>query len=124
MKRLTAEWVRKADEDFLAARTLARQSAPLHDAVSFHCQQCAEKYLKALLQESGAPVPRTHELVALHSLVAPHYQIRGLLRGLKFLTDFAVEFRYPPVRATKRQATAALRWASKVRDACGGLLAL
>jgi len=59
MKRLTAEWVRKAETDFLAAAALADASPPLHDAVCFHCQQCAEKYLKALLQESAAPVPRT-----------------------------------------------------------------
>src|SRR5688572_28843506 len=104
MKRLTAEWMQKAESDFLAAKTLARESLRLHDAVCFHCQQCAEKYLKALLQESGAPVPRTHNLMALHSFVTPHYRIRGILRGLKFLTDFAVEFRYPPIRATRRQA--------------------
>jgi len=81
--------------------------------VCFHCQQSAEKYLKALLQESGAPVPRTHELVALLSLVTRHYRLRGLLRGLSFLTGFAVDMRYPPVLSTKRQAAAALRWAAK-----------
>jgi HEPN domain-containing protein len=124
MKRLTKEWVQKAENDFLAAKTIAGASPQLHEAICFHCQQCAEKYLKALLQESGDPVPRTHELVALLSLVAPHYKVRGVMRGLKFLTDFAVEIRYPPVRATKRQASAALRWAEKVRDACRKLLGL
>jgi HEPN domain-containing protein len=89
---------------------------PFHDQVCFLCQQSAEKYLKALLKEAGANVPRTHELVTLLSLVNSYYQVRGLVRGLKFLTDFAVDMRYPPERATKRQATAALRWAGKVRD--------
>jgi hypothetical protein len=54
----------------------------------------------------------------LLSLVAPHYRLRGVTRGLKFLTDFAVELRYPGKWASKRQAKAALRWAQKVRDAC------
>jgi HEPN domain-containing protein len=117
MKRLTKEW-EKAEADYRSANVLAREKLPLHDAVCFHCQQCAEKYLKALLQESGAPVPRTHELVTLLSLVTTHYPLRGIRRGVKFLTDFAVEFRYPPVRATKRQAIAALRWATKLRDGC------
>jgi HEPN domain-containing protein len=90
----------------------------VHDVVCFHCQQASEKYLKALLQESGDPVPRTHDLVALFALVRAHYSLPALRRGLKFLTDFAVEPRYPGKSATKRQAVAALRWSGKVRDAC------
>ena len=45
-----------------------------------------------------------------------------LRRGLRFLTDFAVEPRYPGEWQTKRQAIAALRWAGKVRDACRAIL--
>jgi hypothetical protein len=41
-----------------------------------------------------------------------------------FLKQFAVEFRYPGKNATKRQATAALRWAERIRAACRGLLGL
>jgi HEPN domain-containing protein len=39
MKRTTRAWVR-------------------HDGVCFHCQQCAEKYLKGLLEEHGHAVPK------------------------------------------------------------------
>jgi hypothetical protein len=54
-----------------------------------------------------------------------HYpQMRGLRRGLRFLTDFAVEPRYPGEWTTKRQAISALRWAGRVRDACRRLLGL
>ncbi len=45
-----ARWTEKAEHDFLAAEhamELAKEG--LTDIVSFHCQQCAEKYLKALL---------------------------------------------------------------------------
>ena len=38
-----------------------------------------------------------------------------LRRGLVFLTDFAVDTRYPGDRTTKRQAAAAQRWAERVR---------
>ena len=48
MKKLTREWIRKAEADHHAAVKLHRGSDPLHDIVCFHCQQCAEKYLKAL----------------------------------------------------------------------------
>jgi HEPN domain-containing protein len=114
--------VQKAEVDLLSATALAKESLPLHDVVCFLCQQSAEKYLKALLKEAGAAVPRTHELTALLSLVAPHYPLQGFKRGLEFLSQFAVETRYPGKSASKRQAAAALRWARKVRDACCMLL--
>jgi tetratricopeptide (TPR) repeat protein len=44
---------------------------PLRDLACFPCQQAAEKYLKALLQELGAVVPKTHDLEELLDLVLP-----------------------------------------------------
>jgi HEPN domain-containing protein len=122
MKRLTAEWVRKAEADYLAAKTLAGNRLPPHDAVCFHCQQSAKKYLKALLKEASVRVPRTHDLVAIVSLLPQEFPWRGFKRGLEFLTRFAVETRYPGESASKRQAASSLRWAGKVRDACRTLL--
>jgi HEPN domain-containing protein len=77
----------------------------------FSCQQCAEKYLKALLEQLGLTIPRTHNLDDLLNLLSPHHStLRGIRRGLIFLTDFAVGTRYPGRNASKRQAVAALRW--------------
>ena len=125
MKKLTAEWVRKAEADLVCAETCAKSRIPLHDQVCFHCQQSAEKYLKALLEEVGAPVPRTHQLLDLLSLISTrHTGLRSLRRGLYFLTRFAVETRYPGDSATKRQSEAARRWAVRVRRAARILLGL
>jgi len=125
MQKLTAEWVDKAEQDFHVVTMLTRGHQRLHDQVCFHCQQCAEKYLKALLQELGVPVPRIHNLLALRTLLLPYYPLlRPTVRGLKFLSRFAVGPRYPDYSATKRQAAAALRWASRVRDACRGVLGI
>jgi HEPN domain-containing protein len=125
MKRVTREWVVKAEDDYLAASQLANHKPPVHDVVCFHCQQCAEKYLKALLEESTVPIPKTHDLVRLFHLLPPPYALRrSFLRGLDFLTGFAVGIRYPSMRATKRGATAALRWAGRIRDAARGFLGL
>jgi HEPN domain-containing protein len=50
MRPLTAEWVAKAEEDFdLAKRERAVSPKPAFDAICFHAQQAAEKYLKAVL---------------------------------------------------------------------------
>ena len=89
----------------------------------FHCQQCAEKYLKALLEELGIAVAKTHDLDKLLTALQPHHRTLGSLRrGLRFLTEFAVDTRYPGNNASKRQAEAALRWVTRVRTAARTLL--
>jgi HEPN domain-containing protein len=62
MKKTTREWVGKAEDDYRTAELLAQSSEPLHDQLCFHCQQAAEKNLKALLEELGLSVEKTHEL--------------------------------------------------------------
>jgi HEPN domain-containing protein len=119
MKRLTREWVDKAEDDYQAAHRLGDKSRRFHDQVCFHCPQSAETYLKAVLQERGVRFDRTHDLEKLLIVLLPaHTTLRRLRRGLKFLRRFAVETRYPGERATRREAEAALRWAERVRDAC------
>ncbi len=125
MKRLTEEWVRKGEADYVVATMTRREIPLLHDVVCFHCQQAAEKYLKALLEELGLLVPRTHNLDDVVNLMVQHYpSLRSLRRGLVFLTRFAVEARYPGHNTRKRQAAAALRWAERVRTACRTLLGI
>jgi HEPN domain-containing protein len=125
MKRTTREWVRKAEADHVVARRSSRGKTPLHDLVCFHCQQCAEKYLKALLEELGLSVPKTHELGRILRSLRPHHPtLDSVRRGLDFLTQFAVDTRYPGENATKRQAEAALRWEGRVRAEARSLLGL
>src|SRR5262245_26820183 len=101
MKRHTAPWVRKAEDDLGGARELAGVNPPRRDLVCFHCQQAAEKYLKALLQELGAAVPRTHDLEDLLDSLLPHdATLASLRRGRVSLTRDAVDYRYPSLRAT------------------------
>lgn len=68
MKRATREWIDKAEGDYAVAGREFAAATPVFDAVCFHAQQCAEKYLKALLQEHSVEFPRTHDLVALVAL--------------------------------------------------------
>jgi HEPN domain-containing protein len=112
----THRWVDKAESDMKGVRQLGGRRPQLNDLMCFHCQQAAEKYLKALLQEQGVPVPRTHDLGDLLDLLLPYdAALRPLRRGLVFLTQFAVDYRYPGENATKRQADSAIRWAERTR---------
>jgi HEPN domain-containing protein len=50
MNEVTSEWVVKAELDFDSADALLHAvEVPLAETACFHCQQCAEKYLKAFL---------------------------------------------------------------------------
>jgi HEPN domain-containing protein len=72
MKPITADWVRKAEGDFEAAlKTYRARKVPVFDASCYHCQQCAEKYLKAKLVEAGVAFTKTHDLLSLLKLVLP-----------------------------------------------------
>ena len=125
MKRETARWIQKAEEDFTGAGILARNRPPPRDLICFHCQQSAEKYLKGLLQELGLSVPRIHNLDDLLTLLLPHdSSLKNLARGLVSLSRYAVDIRYPGKRASKRQMLAALRQAERVRRELRARLAL
>jgi HEPN domain-containing protein len=117
MQKLTAEWVQKAEVDVKAAQRLFQEKPPLNDPACFHCQQAAEKYLKALLQELGLPVPKIHDLDDLLDDLLPHDPTLAALRaGLNRLTEYAVDYRYPGVHATSRRTRSALRVSQQVRQ--------
>jgi HEPN domain-containing protein len=116
MRRTTRAWVRKAESDLRVARNEAATPKPEKDAVCFHCQQCAEKYLKALLCERLLYIPRIHELDRLLVLLLPHYSLlKTLKRILVSLSEYAVSYRYPGFSASTRDMRAALRHAERVR---------
>ena len=81
--------------------------------------------MKALLQDLGHPIPYTHYLLDLLDILVPNNrELRSLRRGGKFLTRFAVGTRYPGERAIKREAEAAMRCATRVRDAARAILGI
>ena len=106
MKPMTREWARKAEGDWA---TMGRESRarrnPNYDAVCFHAQQCAEKYLKAFLCENGIKFRPIHDLVTLLELALPlQPEWERFREDLAFLSDYAVSYRYPGEWAQKRSA--------------------
>ncbi len=121
----TAEWVRYGEEDWQVARNVAAMAPPRRNAACFHCQQAAEKYLKALMQETGLVVPKEHNREKLLDKLLPHHgMLASLRRSLRSLMPYAVNFRYPGARATTRRMQAALRQAERVRTALRARLGL
>jgi HEPN domain-containing protein len=71
MKQSTREWVGKAEDDYQLATHIFSGSEPVHDHVAFHCQQAAEKYLKAVLNELGRAFARIHNLIVFFDDLLP-----------------------------------------------------
>jgi len=117
MKPITSEWVRKAEADFATAqREFAVKIDANYDAVCFHSQQAAEKFLKARLQEAEIIFARIHDLtVLLDNLVTIEPDWENLRPQLHSLTAYAVEYRYPGESSEKPEAEEALEICRIVR---------
>lgn len=118
MHALTAEWVHKADQDFEAAHRMMRPGdEPLPDVACFHCQQCAEKYLKAFLHEHKVRFKSVHPLVDhLRLCLEVDGTFETIRLELESLDLYAVRVRYPGLSVTPEMALAALTAATRVRD--------
>ena len=104
---LARQWLAKAQNDLLNAdNNLNAEQIPL-DTVCFHCQQAAEKMLKAFLVGNGHPHPFTHDLLLLLQHVLPiHANAEQLRAALSLLMPYAVEIRYPGDEFTPTQEDA------------------
>lgn len=108
-------WTKKAEGDLRAARLLLAADPPEPDAVAFHAQQAVEKYLKAYLVHLGVDPPRTHDLITLFDLIAPHDdRLEPLRESARPLSPLAVQVRYPFADATVEEAREALGHAEDI----------
>ena len=118
MNPLVDEWISKAEGDFLTAgREIRARKSPNYDAVCFHCQQRAEKYLKAVLQAHKKHIPKIHYLLELMSLIMKFDTSFEFLRAdLESLEDYSVRYRYPGELAEKNEAKTAYQATKAVRE--------
>ena len=118
MNELTKEWVDKAEADFYSADLLFHAGEyPLPEPACFHCQQCAEKYLKAYLQEHQVNFERKHDLMPLLALcISLDENFQSLKDDLQELDRYAVVVRSPGVIVKADMAESALKAATRVRQ--------
>ena len=96
MKKATEAWLDFAHRDLEAAKLLVDHEY-VSNAVLFHSQQCVEKCLKALLEETDVPVPHLHSIVKIHSLLMEEAGISFSLDEdeLDLLDAVYIDTRYP-----------------------------
>ena len=95
-RQLVAQWMQKAERDLASTERLAGGDEPILETAAYHCQQAAEKSLKALLVAHDRPVPKTHDLTVLLARLIPlEPSLDGLQDATERLAPFATLFRYP-----------------------------
>lgn len=118
-------WIAKAEADLANAEIVLRAgpTAPL-DTVAYHAQQCAEKYLKALICSRGDDVPRIHDVEALLTRIDLWEHVDLTVEESRLLTDYATLTRgsgdYESV--SDDEAAHAVELAGRVRSAVRGVL--
>ncbi len=117
MNEVTKEWVDKAEEDFDSADLLLHAGeTPLSGPVCFHCQQCAEKYLKAFLTDHLIRFERTHVLTDLLALCIPvDKDFKKIANDLNSLEGYAIAIRYPGAIVSVELAEEAFKTANRIR---------
>ena len=118
MREVTNEWISKAEGDYRSADVLLHQiEIPEIDTACFHCQQCAEKYVKAFLTEHDIDFPRDHGLVRLLTLcLAVDENFENIRDNLRRLENYGVIIRYPGLTVPLEMAHEAFENASRVRE--------
>lgn len=118
MREVTSEWISKAEGDYRSAKVLLYQiETPEIDTACFHCQQCAEKYVKAFLTEYDIDFPRNHDLIRLLGLcLTIDERFEKIRADLRRLENYGVIIRYPGLTVPLEMAHEAFENASRVRN--------
>jgi HEPN domain-containing protein len=92
---LVTEWMAYANTDLETARYLTGMHPEPTEIICFHCQQAAEKALKAYLVQCDIRPPKTHDLFELISLCSISTLVPKLRDHASTLNDYSVIARYP-----------------------------
>ncbi|MEW6488280.1 MAG: HEPN domain-containing protein [Thermodesulfobacteriota bacterium] len=94
--QLVRGWLSKALRDLAAAQRLAEGPEPFFDTAVYHCQQAAEKAVKAYLTWRDRRFDKTHDVRLLMALAASlEPRLKVWLDAADRLTPYAIAFRYP-----------------------------
>lgn len=117
-KGWSSEWLEFAEMDLSAAEYLLSMRPLPVEIICFHCEQAAEKFLKAVLVQLGIEPPRTHDLIQLCKICSDTDERFGqLVDACVELTPYGVQTRYPSnMELDARDVDCALRECRHIQD--------
>jgi len=122
---ISSDWLLYAENDLDAAQYLFdRPFRKQIEIVCYHCQQAAEKALKAFLVFSDIEAPKTHDLAALCRRCALlEESFSEYLVDCGDLSLYVANARYPSkIEITETDAKEALRMAERIVSFCASLI--
>jgi HEPN domain-containing protein len=112
--------LRKAAQDEALVDAVLSSDQVSDEIVGFHCQQAAEKILKALLSDLGVRFRKTHEIGALMALLAQAgHVLPDQFENLDVLTPFGAIYRYEDYDAVVSLDRHAACGSARVARLCG-----
>ena len=89
-------WFEFAKRDLIAAQELLENEF-LSNIVIFHCQQCIEKSLKALLEHLNIIHPKVHGINKLITLIPENIRVKLSINQdqVNLIDDVYIDTRYP-----------------------------
>ena len=117
-KELINNWIKKAEKDLLTVEHELSFPDAVTESICFHCQQAAEKFLKAYLVFLGITFTKTHEIGELITKCEDKdKEISAFKEEADKLTDYAIDVRYPEklFEPTLEEAKEAKKIAEKIR---------
>jgi HEPN domain-containing protein len=118
---MAKKWLGYAQNDLIVARHSFEDLHPKQTEIScYHCQQCAEKALKAFLILNDTDPPKTHNLEELCGLCIGMASDFSTIQNICLqLNPYGVVTRYPNELAIDELVTkSAIERAQKILDFC------
>lgn len=115
-KQYKEEWFEKANQDYKVIKKLFKDDdRDFYEIILFHCQQCAEKYLKGFLAYHNQEPEKTHSIEKILKN-CQNYDDFSSFNDLTDLTFFAVTFRYPnePIEIDKNDILESIKTIDKL----------
>ncbi len=118
---IAREWFEYASRDISAAEFLMRMTPVPIEIICYHCQQSAEKSLKAFLAYNSEVIPRVHDLTfLLEKCAAIDKSLKDLHDEALDLSDYSVVVRYPfAIDLNIEDARKAIKDAQKIKSTIG-----
>ena len=118
-EEILKQWLNKAKDDLRSAEYLSTMHHPTPDEIiCFHCQQQAEKYLKAFIFLQDIEPEKTHDLEKLLGTCQEYNdKFSTLLTKAVILKGYGVIPRYPnELGITNEDMKTAIRYAKDVQE--------
>ena len=121
MDQETSTWLEMAKTDYGVANHLFDNYYPKPlEIICYHCQQAAEKALKAIIVENGAQggMPKLHDLSFLLNQIKNQFVVDEKIYDMAdTLTPYGVVVRYPSeLFIEEHHAKNALKYAKEILD--------